>query len=283
MTNSERIEAYFNNELPEAEKEQLLQDMDTDASLKSEFQFQEEIINGIKAYRKEQLIARLDNIQIATTGQSLLLKTIGVVGIATVATIGTYIWLGTTDKQVDQSENSTTTEIIVNQPQEAIETPVDEKAVPEDAEKIEPSSATTTTKNQKEKVIRKKTEKATPSVIVPQVQEPDEDVAITTDEDLTSPDAMATSAVRLNSNTDVEIKMSKKYNFHYQIKDGTLILYGQFNDAPFEVIEMKTNNGIKSYLFYKENFYGLNTDSEDIKPLLTINNEALIKELNKRR
>ena len=283
MTNSERIEAYFNNELPEAEKEQLLQDMDTDASLKSEFQFQEEIINGIKAYRKEQLIARLDNIQIATTGQSLLLKTIGVVGIATVATIGTYIWLGTTDKQVDQSENSTTTEIIVNQPQEAIETPVDEKAVPEDAEKIEPSSATTTTENQKEKVIRKKTEKATPSVIVPQVQEPDEDVAITTDEDLTSPDAMATSAVRLNSNTDVEIKMSKKYNFHYQIKDGTLILYGQFNDAPFEVIEMKTNNGIKSYLFYKENFYGLNTDSEDIKPLLTINNEALIKELNKRR
>jgi len=283
MTNSERIEAYFNNELPEAEKEQLLQDMDTDASLKSEFQFQEEIINGIKAYRKEQLIARLDNIQIATTGQSLLLKTIGVVGIATVATIGTYIWLGTTDKQVDQSENSTTTEIIVNQPQEAIETPVDEKAVPEDAEKIEPSSANTTTENQKEKVIRKKTEKATPSVIVPQVQEPDEDVAITTDEDLTSPDAMATSAVRLNSNTDVEIKMSKKYNFHYQIKDGTLILYGQFNDAPFEVIEMKTNNGIKSYLFYKENFYGLNTDSEDIKPLLTINNEALIKELNKRR
>ena len=121
MTNNERIEAYFNNELPEADKQQLMQDINSDASLKSEFQFQESVIDGIKDYRKKELIARLDNIEVVSTGQSILLKTIGAVGIAAVVTVGTYMWINRAEDQPMISEEVNNTEQLVTQPEETQE------------------------------------------------------------------------------------------------------------------------------------------------------------------
>ena len=286
MTNNERIEAYFNNELPEADKQQLMQDINSDASLKSEFQFQESVIDGIKDYRKKELIARLDNIEVVSTGQSILLKTIGAVGIAAVVTVGTYMWINRAEDQPMISEEVNNTEQLVTQPEETQE---------EVANEIEPNNIIEEEKANTELVAEAvETEQAAvksddddssviPDVIIPEVQEPESGSSVDVDEDLSAPEAMASSTIRLRSSTDVEVKLSKKYNFHYQVKNGGLILFGNFNDSPFEVIELKTNQGINSYLYFEDHFYSLVNDSEEIKPLKVIENEQLIKELEKRR
>ena len=290
MTNNERIEAYFNNELSESDRLQLMQDIDSDASLKSEFQFQENVIDGIKNYRKKELIARLDNIQVASTGQSILLKTIGAVGIATVVTVGTYMWINRAEEAPITSEEVNNTEQLVVQPEETQEgvneiqnNPVveEDKTTSEVVTEAQNSEAVTS-----EPAIitpEKDDSGAVPMVVIPEVDEPETGSSVNVDEDLSAPEAMASSSIRLRSSTDVEIKLSKKYNFHYQVKDGGLILFGKFNDSPFEVIELKTNKGINSYLYFEEHFYSLANVSEVIMPLILIENKQLIKELEKRR
>ena len=287
MTNYERIEAYLNNELSESEGQQLMQDVNSDPSLKSEFQFQESVIDGIKDYRKKELIARLDNIQVASTGQSMLLKAIGLVGIATVVSVGTYFWVNSGDDLPINNEEKNNIEQIVTQPEEPQEVAIDEikkddiaeeEAVTTEtvAETVDSTPAVTATpKEDKPTVI--------PDVVIPDVEEPESGTSLDVEEDLSAPEAMAASSIRLRSSTDVEVKLNKKYNFHYQVKNGGLILYGNFNNSPFEVIELNTNQGINSYLYFESHFYSLANDSEEIKPLKVIENKELIKELEKRR
>lgn len=286
MTNNERIEAYFNNELPEADKQQLMQDINSDASLKSEFQFQESVIDGIKDYRKQELIASLDNIQVVSTGQSILLKSIGAVGIAAVVTIGTYMWVNRTDDSLLAPEETNNTEQLVAQPEETQDEVVKEikpnSIIEEErvnneliAEPVITESVSVKSDDDKSPAI--------PDITIPEVQEPESGTSVDVDEDLSAPDAMASSTIRLRSSTDVEVKLSKKYDFHYQVKNGRLILFGNFNKSPFEVIELKTNQGISSYLYFENHFYTLANNSEEIKPLIVIVNEQLIKQLEKRR
>ncbi len=287
MTNNERIEAYFNNEIPEADKQQLMQDIESDASLKSEFQFQQGVIDGIKDYRKKELISRLDNIQVASTGQSIILKTLGIAGIATVVTIGSYMWINQ-GEEVIANEETNNTEQLVAQPEENTEKVVDSFEDKSLAEENNPNKEVESVKEEEiAEAAPAKTDKEEiafiPDVVVPNVQEPETDSTVSLDEDLSAPEAIASSTTELSTRSDVQVKLSKKYEFHYQIKNGGLILYGKFNDSPFEVIELKTNQGINSYLYFKNQFYSLTDKSEDINPLVILTNKELIKELEKRR
>ena len=292
MTNNERIEAYFNNELPEADRQQLMQDINSDASLKSDFQFQESVIDSIKDYRKKELIARLDNIQVASTGQSIMLKTIGAAGIATVITIGSYMWINRAEDQPIIPEEVGKTEQLVTQPEVTQEEIVNElepnKMVAEEKvnEDVQSDEKLIVAPVEAESAVVKTDEEASavvPDVIIPEVQEPESETPLDVAEDLSAPEAMASSTIKLRSSTDVEVKLSKKYNFHYQVKNGGLTLFGNFNDSPFEVIELKTNQGINSYLYFEDHFYSLASNSDEIKSLMVIENKQLIKELEKRR
>jgi len=284
MTNSERIEAYFNNELSATENQQLLQDIESDATMKSDFKFQQEVVNGIKAYRKQELIANLDKIQVASVGQSALIKTLTAVGIATVVGIGGYMWYNNTISEPSQPQNQ---EVVIAQQPNSNE---------EGRESTEEILASSTTEDEqisetsaeeanttKETIVKGNSENEIPVIAVPEVTEPDNGQSEDSTNEISAPEAMASADIALSTRTDVEVKMSKKYKFHYQIKGGGLILYGDFNEEPFEVLELKTNKGIKSYLFYKGKFYSLKQGNEDINPLVLVEDTRLIKELQKRR
>ncbi|MEN8251406.1 MAG: hypothetical protein ABFS32_20925 [Bacteroidota bacterium] len=280
MTNNERIEAYFNNDLSEIEKQNLLTEIDSNPVLKEEFEFQQDVTDGIKAYRKNELIARLDNVQIVSTGQALLVKTIAVIGIVGVGSLGTYLWL--------DSKDAPDKEITVNT-EEALNSSSDKSTIAEasDTETIsidgikgdEEINKATDNKSS----IKNTRDTELPDVTIPEVKEPEIDSAVETDEDINTPGAVSESAISLTTRTDVEIVISKKYSFHYLVKDGKLTLYGDFKDSPFEIIELNTNNRIKTYLFYKDNFFELRQDRERIRPLEAVENDNLIKELQKRR
>ena len=283
MTNRERIEAYFDNQLSTTEEESLLRDIESDSSLKTEFEFQQDIVEGIQAYRKEQLIARLNNVKVASTGTSTLTKVIGTMGVAAIITGGLF-WYFDSDKAVQM-------------PVEEIEvveksSPVkgnDLETIPaeQNGENIVAEKAGSPTANDNNadsnKPVSKSAESTTPDVQVPDMVEPDSEGISAVDDDSRAPESLSTQSVAVSSSGDVEIKLDKKYNFHYQVLNGDLTLYGEFNDSKFEVIELKTNLGIKLYLYYNNRYFELKNDSEKIRPLVPVESKEIITELDKRR
>ena len=78
--------------------------------------------------------------------------------------------------------------------------------------------------------------------------------------------------------------MKRKYNFHYQLVEKKLVLYGNFEDEPFEILEInKEDGGVDLFLYHKEHFYGIVQGSEKIQPLKEINNPQLIERLESLR
>ena len=283
MTNRERIEAYFDNQLSTTEEESLLRDIESDSSLKTEFEFQQDIVEGIQAYRKEQLIARLNNVKVASTGTSTLTKVIGTMGVAAIITGGLF-WYFDSDKAVQipvgKIEVVSKSSPVKGNDLETI--PAEQNGENIVAEKAESSSANDNSTDSN-MPASKSTESTTPDVQVPDMVEPDSEGISAVDDDSRAPESLSTQSVAVSSSGDVEIKLDKKYNFHYQVLNGDLTLYGEFNDSKFEVIELKTNLGIKLYLYYNNRYFELKNDSEKIRPLVPVESKEIITELDKRR
>ena len=130
----------------------------------------------------------------------------------------------------------------------------------------------------KENIISEKTPEVTmPDIVDPFETEVAED---NVEEDLSVPANTTTTELNLRSKLDVEIKMKRKYNFHYQLIEQKLVLYGDFEDEPFEILEInKDNGGIDLYLYYKDNFYGIDQGSKKIEALKEIADPVLIQRL----
>lgn len=283
MTNRERIEAYFDNNLSTTERESLLRDIESDPSLKAEFEFQQEVINGIKAYRKEELIARLDNVQVASIGNATLTKILGAIGLAAIVSGGLFWFYGTDNNERIESENSIEISEEPKTGTEATEEVADEANMP--VEVIEKAVEETESPGApvEETVSTAQTKDVTPDIVIPDVVEPDSDAITALDDSHEAPESMKTEAVSVTSTANIEIKIDKRYDFHYQVIDGDLTLFGDFDDSTFEVIELKTNLGIKLYLYYNKLYYELKSDTEEIRPLEPVSDNVLVEELNKRR
>lgn len=281
MTNRDRIEAYFDNSLSTTEKESLLREIETDASLKSEYEFQKDIVEGIQAYRKQELIARLNAVKVASTGQTTLIKIVGSLGIAAVITGGAFWYFNDNTAQDSMnevvSENITLEESLPSEPESTNTEPVVSDVVPEDNSENKPEQIEVV------REAKQKEDSSTPDVVIPTMEEPDSEGIAALEENHDAPESMSSESLTISSSADIEVKLSKKYKFHYQVVNGDLTLYGDFDDSKFEVIELRTNKGINLYLFYKDFYYQLKSDSDKIRPLEAVESETLITELNKRR
>jgi hypothetical protein len=76
---------------------------------------------------------------------------------------------------------------------------------------------------------------------------------------------------------------NRKYSFNYQFKDGKLVLYGPFERNLYEILEFFSDEKRTVFLYYKNNYYLLKEDNENVKELTVINDPALIKKLKEYR
>lgn len=276
MENFEKVEAYFNNEFSDSEKNDFLKEVETNTELKSEYDFQNEVINGIKEARKAELKAMLDKVPISsvsttTTGLYKILA-----GGAATLVVGTAMWYylnSTPEAELKNNEVVTTTPL--NQ----------EKTI---SDKIIDESIATT--SELEKSIVKKSSKAVsqknkPSVITPNVPVVEDEIANQSlpEENLEIPDDISKTTINISSKVNVEIKLKKKYSFHYQFTDGNLVLYGNFEEGLFEVLELNKGDRNEVYLFYKNNYYFIKDDSGSIVPLRPIMDINLKQKLERIR
>jgi len=285
MTNRERIEAYFDNELSSTEKESLLQEMESDSSLKSDFEMQKEIIEGIKAYRKEQLIAKLNTVKVSSVGQASFLKLAGILGAVAIISGGTLWYFYSNNNSIEPEKQEPNQEVVLEDtsPQINPEQPAIAEEPTEEVEISKPIEEPVESGSETVRETTKTEQSVTPEAAVPDLVEPDSDATPEIDENPDAPQTIATGTAAVTSTADIVVKLHKKYDFHYQVIGGDLTLYGEFDNSKFELIELNTNLGLKLYLFYDKLYYELKSDTEDIRPLSPVEDNEIIAQLDKRR
>lgn len=289
LTNEQLVGSYLDNEMSEIQRLEFEDQLVHNSDLREEYNIQKDLIDGIKESRRLELKARLDNIPINTPlYQTIGFKSVVVASISAGIGFGAYYLLDQKDElslseiDVTQQKEIVAEQEIIPQMPEAITPIVEDKKKSETKSKVakqeEPTEAVA--KNTAPEV------KEEPVVIQPNVIEPD--VIEGFDEDEFSSEEITVEnqinnleKVKENVESTVEIATvkDKKNKFHYKFFENKLYLMGSFDDMPYEIIELNAKNGKSYFLFYKDNFYKLETDQLKPAPLERIENDSLVNEL----
>ena len=87
--------------------------------------------------------------------------------------------------------------------------------------------------------------------------------------------------VKENVENAVEVAtiQDRKNKFHYKFFENKLYLLGNFDEMPYEIIELNSKSGKSYFLFYDDSFYKLKSDQLKPAPLVKIENDSLVNEL----
>ena len=298
----ELVERYLEGGMSDLERLNFENQLINNPAIQEEFQFQKDVVEGIKEYRKAELKARLDNIQVPSSGIYHLigLKVAALVTITTMVGFGAYYTFF--NDQSDKAEIQSPVAINQNHSADSevevpeMPTPIEEESLTTEEIVVEKMDKSDKKKSDKEKksTSKNKEEKATvqeekqtvkvmpsPNIVKPESLEglAEDNIDHKDDSFEVSNNSFATINKGAEEKIDVETISDGKKDFHYQFFNKKLFLYGDFDKMPYEILEYNTNKNTLYYLYYQGAFYELNSDQIKITPLKEIEDENLIKEL----
>jgi len=280
MENFDLIDDYLRGQLSGQEKEAFEKQLQADPSLQSEVALQQQLIEGIKQARISQLKTMLNQVPVTgamTSGASLSVGQIaaGVIASAIVAT-GTLFYFQPW-KTTDSAEVKT-------------EQPAPEIITPKEEPKVEAKTPDVTTEEQKTIAVKPKKKetlkvaKTEAQTVRPNIQvvDPTSELASSS---TTEEKAKTDKNIGAVSDSRIEVENidnNAQYSFHYQFNQGKLVLYGKFDKALYEIIEVNGSSH-SVFLYYKDVYYLLDEKEASISPLTPIRDKQLIKRLKEYR
>ncbi len=279
------VGAYMDNELEGEALRDFKDEIATNPALRKELEFQKQLIDGIKENRRLELKTRLDKILVSGgAGTMTIVKIVSGVVILAGIGYGVFTFLGMDESSTLAPE--TIPEIVEPGPdaiQPASEEEQGQNLTGEDAGSVKKETEITHFQDITEDNAMEKLN--TEAIITPDVPEPiDEfDTDTISEDDIEVPSKnLGTMEYPDESNLEISIiNTRRKYNFHYQVKTGQLILYGNFDEEPYQLLEINAGTDKHLYLYFKGKYYEINKKTEEISPLLEITNRTLISALNK--
>jgi hypothetical protein len=292
-----QLENYLLGKLSEAEHHQFEQQLAHDSQLREELDMQHDIMEGLKESRRLELKARLDNVPVNSGWVYSPLAKIAA-GIVIVGTAGLAIFFNYEGSNSDESK--LVSEIAISSETNFTEIP----AIPEPVfTPLAENTSSTLVQPVAEAVVtepKKATKASTKSLANKGVSQPKGE-AVEKDYTVSSPNLVSdfedqdfvaapigdkpknkvfeSTGKFITQPLDVATKADEKYNFHYQFTDGKLYIFGEFSQAPYEVLEINKNGKSQYFLYFSGNFYSLKNNQRKPTPLEQITNKNLIKEL----
>lgn len=285
MNNFELIDDYLSNRLSGADKEAFEKQLTNDPALRSDVDFQKQIVNGIRQARVKELKTMLNNIP-APAGASATMEFAVArlaAGLITASVVGAALYFYVKPDELPsfnkaaadfnhKSEQTVPADTASSQPQE--QTP----AVEEQQDDATPSGA-----EEKKKPATKKVE----APVVTPAEKPTIEVTNPSDElsesNANKETTVASKPALTPSRVEVDLDSSnKKYDFHYQFVGNKLRLYGSFDKSLYEVLEVNGDNHAV-FLYYKNMFYVLDEKQDKITRLTEIKDAALLAKLREYR
>lgn len=261
MDNLELIDKYLNGEMSGSELTLFEQSLDVDPLLKKEFKMQQDIVNGIKSVRANELKTRLDAIDVSGTinpSNILNLKTIGIAA----AIIGGIIIYASVENEIPESSSTNP----------VVENIVIEKAVEIDSDEgVDNKTITDPTDNKTDKIATNRSVSKEEDIIAENSDVSDDFGDFEDEEEnysLAPDNFMLDKGMFDQSSIEVEINDGKKkYSFHYQLREGKLLLFGEFNEI-YEVLEFKNNIENDLIFYYNNKYYDIDENQPVITPLV---------------
>jgi hypothetical protein len=282
----ELLDQYVSNRLTAQDRSAFEKKLNSDTSLKNEFNLQQRVVEKIREARVKELKTMFNNVPASAlepAGTSLVTQV--TLGVAIVGAIGAgvYLYLNREDKVADQRLSNQ--EEVVTPAPEAIE-PQQETSKQEEPVTPEPNSSKEVVppvENDKQDSETAKSPEAANTKEEPKGPAPLDvfDPSEETEASPATPESVISESTPLTKSSIVVETDSnnKKYNFHYQFRNGKLYLYGTFEKNLYEIMEFFSDNKRTVFLYYKDSYYLLNEENETIKPLAPINDPSLLKKL----
>lgn len=292
----QQIEAYLNQDMTDLDRSRFEKQIHDNPELHEEVELQDAVYTAIRNERKLILKAGLSQIPISlwSTGLLNLAKVAAItVGIGLTAVGGYYGFHKITDtKKGTQIVNNQATpavipnDISVDNSKSDGELPeLNRSQIASDYEKSEyPAPGSTKAKKKIETVHKKvdgfqlnnslKKEEISSEPIEPNIKS----LQPLTGKDLANPvDGISNRTSVESIHPEVVIKNDNRNVFHYQFSDGKLILYADFSNNLYEVMELNQKGVRQIYFGYEEKFYPLNPNQFAITPLKEVKDKDLIQ------
>lgn len=284
MSKFELIDDYLTNRLSEGDKVAFEQQLASDPSLKADVDLQRNILEGIKKARAIELKTMLNNVPLTGLNGGFsagkIAATLATVGLVSTA-LYFYLTADNTSESVVPQDEVVNTEAA--QPENPESQPDANSAgdvkdeVKEDNAPQADKNAAAASEDKKKKDVKTPVvadNKPKIEVIDPTEDLPVENEARDAKTEGVKPLSITSSHIAVETDSS-----SKKYNFHYQFKDGKLMLYGSFDKSLYEILEI-SGDSRTVFLYFKENYYLLDVNQDKVTALQPIRDSALIKKLN---
>lgn len=284
---SDKADLYLKGKLSGNERIDFEEKMQKDPLLQSEIKLQRDVYHALGEARKAGLKARLNQIPVDQSPwfAGAPFKIAAVVSAFVATSVVMYVTFTPSEEdvvyQVNLDEQGqqiyAESSAKINAPKPSTIAAIAEKS--ETAVVQEPDESTFTASN--EPVAQTEVRK------IPTIQRPnvtadfsEDDVQLDySDFEVPQKQALQGSA-SMDSEVAIEKVVDKAYPFHYQFYNGKLFLHGDFQDAPYKIMALNTENGRTLFLEYAGYYYRIE-EQEAISPLTSITDTSLVKELRR--
>ena len=285
MSNFELIDDYLSNRLDGAEKEAFERQLGNDPTLKSDLDFQKQIIEGIRTSRAMELKSMLSKVPVGGTSISVDFSVVKMAaGLVAAGVAGAAIYFYSTRGEMPPIDKAATD---LNKKTEELQKP--QPTEPDATQQVAPDSSEEKTpvkeepKKESVQPQQKKQEPVKPAEKPKlDVTDPSADMQSESSSD-NNPSANLRRSDIAPSNIQVEMDSSnKKFDFHYQFVGNKLMLYGDFDRSLYEILELNGDNHAL-FLVYKNAYYLLDEDQTKVTKLEAIKDLKLISKLKEYR
>lgn len=277
----EKIEAYLLNRLGPDEKAAFEKAMNQDYMLAQEVTVQQETIKAIHQFRKAELKARLNAIEITNGMWSNTGKIAAAILLLFSLGTATYLIMpaDSSSEEIKQEESTIIDHASdIDETAVEFEEPVNEPLSSSNSPLADPDKAT---------IESKSVDKTVPAVKQPvtfNVPELNDSFDFGEDLDkqvaLPNPDIAKIIDTKEKLNVDL---IDQEGVISYKYYNNKLFLYGKFNAEPYEILELNTTAGKEVFLYFKGSFYKLNSDTFDVSSLDSISDPELKQQLEQLR
>lgn len=283
------IEAYFDGSIDPLQKTMLESKIQTDPLLKAEFDLQSNIIEGISDVRKQQLKHRLSAIDVNGSGSLLLGSGVkwltASLSVAVIFSVWLY-WYTNTSQSVNTIQLQNEDLLVWNETTYPPIPKAEKKDLySQNADFTQKEEITTSERIGQAKSIGEEIkEEAKTAKVKPQALITFQDNNLfspTSDKDFTKTVERDINRSMV-SETKIEFLEPVEYKdqYHYKYFNNKLYLFGDFNNEPYEILELHNKGKKQLFLSYQQTIYKIESNKTNITPLLKVTDEMLILELN---
>ena len=280
------LDDYVANRLRANERSDFERKLQSDPDLQSEFQVQQRLVKAIKNARMADLKAMLNNTPVPPVKFGTSVGTKLVIGtfVAGLIATGIYFYVDRQDNVLPskQAEPKTSTADTTNEPVDAETATQSEQADPSAESAV--NEQATSQQPEQEPLEETPTERAAVEQPKLDVYDPSEELA-ENETEIEEAAGERRNSVRAGAPsilTEID-NQNKKYDFNYQFKSGKLILYGPFEKNLYEILEFFTDEKRTAFLYYKDKFYLLNDNTDQVQELSPVTDTALLRKLKEYR